>query len=53
VLEECTTEEQRSDVRFYGQKGAVRRILIKKCFLSAVGSACRVKWFAPGWQTFR
>jgi hypothetical protein len=45
VLEECTTEEQRPVVRFYGEKGSVKRIFIKKYFLFTVGSVCRVKQF--------
>jgi hypothetical protein len=36
VLEEYSTEEQRSVVRFYGQKDSMQRIFIKKCFLFTV-----------------
>jgi hypothetical protein len=32
VLEECTTKEQCSVVRFFGQKDSMQRIFIKKCF---------------------
>jgi hypothetical protein len=53
VLEECTNEEQRSVVRFCGQKDSMQRILIKKCFLFTVGSVCRIKRFTSGWQKFR
>jgi hypothetical protein len=53
VLEEFITEEQRSDVRFYGQKDSMQRIFIKKCFLFMVRSVYRVKRFTTGWQTFR
>jgi hypothetical protein len=40
-------------VRFCGQKDAMQRILIKKCFLFTVGSVFRVKLFTAGWQTYR
>jgi hypothetical protein len=46
-------EQQRSVVRFYGQKDSMQRIFIKKRFLYTVGSVCRVKWFTAGWQMFR
>jgi hypothetical protein len=49
VLEECITEEQRSVVRFYGQKDSMQRIFIKKYYLFTVGSVCRVKLFTAGW----
>jgi hypothetical protein len=40
VLEECTTEEQRSDVRFFcGQKHSMQRIFKKKYFL-CYGEKC-------------
>jgi hypothetical protein len=45
VLEECITEEQRSVVRFCGQKDSKQRIFIKKYFLFTVVSVCRVKRF--------
>jgi hypothetical protein len=48
VLEDCTTEEQRSLVRFYGQKDLIQRIFIKKYFLFTVGSVCRVKRSTTG-----
>jgi hypothetical protein len=38
VLEEYTTEEQRSVVRFYAQKNSMQRLVIKACFLFTVGS---------------
>jgi hypothetical protein len=38
---------------FVWVKGLNAKIFIKKCFLFAVGSACRVKRFTTGWQTFR
>jgi hypothetical protein len=54
VLEECTTEEQRSIVRFFcEQKDSMQRIFVKKYFLFMLGSVCRVKRFITGWQTFR
>jgi hypothetical protein len=43
VLEGCSTEEQRSAVRFCELKGSVQMIFINKCFLFKVGSVCRVK----------
>jgi hypothetical protein len=47
VLEECTTEEQRSVMLFLcAQKGSMGRIFVNKCFLFTVGSVCRVKRFA-------
>jgi hypothetical protein len=36
VLEESPTEEQRSVLHFYGQKGSMQMIFIKKCFLFTV-----------------
>jgi hypothetical protein len=48
VLEECTTEEQRSVVRFCGQKDSMQRIFTKKYFLFMVGSVCRIKQFTTG-----
>jgi hypothetical protein len=48
VLEEYTTEEQKSVVRFCGQKDSMQRIFIRKCFLFMVGSVCCVKWFITG-----
>jgi hypothetical protein len=50
MLEEFTPEEQRSVVRFYGQKDSLQRIFIKKCFLFTVGSVCRVKPFTDEWR---
>jgi hypothetical protein len=45
VLEECTTEEQRSVVHFCGQKDSIQRIFVKTRFLFTVGSVCYVKIF--------
>jgi hypothetical protein len=45
MLEECTIEEERSVVRFCGQKDSMRRIFIKKSFVVMVGSVYRVKRF--------
>jgi hypothetical protein len=53
VLEEHTTEEQRSVRFFCGEEDSVQSVLIKICFLFTVGSVCRVKRFTTGWQTFR
>jgi hypothetical protein len=36
MLEEYTTEEQRSVVGFCGRKDSMQKISIKKCFLSEV-----------------
>jgi hypothetical protein len=48
VLEEYSTEEQRSVARFFGQKDTMQRIFIKKCVMFTVGSFCRVKRFTIG-----
>jgi hypothetical protein len=51
MLEECTTIEQRSVVRFCGQKlGAEDNN--KEMLPVYGGSVCRIKWFMTGWQTF-
>jgi hypothetical protein len=43
MLEMYTTEEQRSVVRFCGQKSSIQNILIKKYFLFTVGKfLCKV-----------
>jgi hypothetical protein len=47
VLEVCNTEEQCSVVRFYEQF-----IFLKKYFLFAVGSVCRVKRFTTGSRNY-
>jgi hypothetical protein len=54
ILEEYTTEEQRSRLRFFfcWKKGSMQRIFIKKFFLFIVGSFCRVKWFRLGGKRF-
>jgi hypothetical protein len=49
VLEEYTTEEQRSVVLFFcGQKDSMQRKIIKKYFLFIVGCVCRLKRFTSG-----
>jgi hypothetical protein len=50
VLEDFTTEEQRSVVRFLWAKGLNAKDI---CFLLLVGSVCGVKRFTFRWQTFR
>jgi hypothetical protein len=52
VLQECTIKEQRSVVRFCGQKNILQRIFIKKCFLFTLRSVCRVKRFHLGGKYF-
>jgi hypothetical protein len=52
VLEEYSAEEQRSVVRFYGQKDSMQRIFIKKSFLFAVGSVCCEKRFITASRNF-
>jgi hypothetical protein len=42
LFEKYNTEEQRSVVRFCGQKDSMQRIFIKKCFLFMLGSVCHV-----------
>jgi hypothetical protein len=51
-LEEYTTEEQRSFVRFCGQKDTMQRIFIRKCFLFMAGSFYCVKRFTTRLQRF-
>jgi hypothetical protein len=54
VLQEYTTEEQRSVVLFWGAKGLnVKDIHKKKYFMFKVGNVCGVKWFTAEWQRFR
>jgi hypothetical protein len=48
LLEECITEENRSVVRFCGQKDSMQRIFIKKYFLFMMGNVCRVKRLSLG-----
>jgi hypothetical protein len=48
VLEDCTTKELRTVVRFYGRKDSMQRIFIKKCFLFTMGSVHRVRRFTTG-----
>jgi hypothetical protein len=52
VLEGYITEDQRSVLRFRGQKDSVQRIFIKICFLFMVGSVCRIKRFTTGGKRF-
>jgi wyosine [tRNA(Phe)-imidazoG37] synthetase (radical SAM superfamily) len=50
VLEVCTTEEQRSVVRFLLVKGVNAEDIHKnKCFLFTVGRVRCVKCFTTGW----
>jgi hypothetical protein len=48
VIEECTTEEQRSAVRHLWTKVSLQRIFTKKCLLDILGIVCRVKRFTTG-----
>jgi hypothetical protein len=48
VLEEYTTEEQRSIVPFFVIKKVNKTIFIKKCFLFMLGSVYRLKRFTTG-----
>jgi hypothetical protein len=48
VLEECTTEEQRSVVRFFWEKGLNAKDIHEEMF--TVGNGCRVKRFTTGWR---
>jgi hypothetical protein len=50
VLEDFTTEYQRSVARFQWAKGLSGKNFQKKC---SVGSVCPVKQFTTEWQTFR
>jgi hypothetical protein len=52
VLEECTTDEQRSVVRFLWAKGLNAKDIHKDMF-PVYGGVCRVKRFTTGWQMFR
>jgi hypothetical protein len=46
LLEECSTEEQRSVVRFFlWAEDSVKMMFVKKCFLFTMGNVCRVKRF--------
>jgi hypothetical protein len=45
VLEEFTSEEQRSLVRICGQKDSLQTIFIKTFFFFMVESVCHTKWF--------
>jgi hypothetical protein len=46
--EECNTEERNSVVRFLLPKDSMQKIIIKKCFMFAMGTVCRVKRFMSG-----
>jgi hypothetical protein len=48
VLEEYATKEQPSIVLFVVEKDSMKRTFIKKYFLFAVGSVCRLKRFTTG-----
>jgi hypothetical protein len=49
VFDECSTEEQCSDVHFLWGKGLnAKDIHKKKCFLLTVGSVCHIEWFTTG-----
>jgi hypothetical protein len=48
VLEECTTENQRSVVRFLWAKGLAAKDIYKAVFPVMVGSVCGVKRFTAG-----
>jgi hypothetical protein len=53
VLEECTTEEQRSvTCFFFVDKRLNVKDIHKEIFLFTKRSVCHVKWFTSGWQTF-
>jgi hypothetical protein len=52
VLEECTNEEHRSVVRFFGQKDSMIRIIMKICFLFTLENLCRVKRLYFGGEEF-
>jgi hypothetical protein len=52
VLEEYTTEELRLVVGFLWAEEHNAKDLIKKYFLSIVGSVCRVKRFKTGGKCF-
>jgi hypothetical protein len=47
MLEEYSTEEQRSVVRFMWAEGLNAKDIYKEMF--RMGSVCRVEWFTPGW----
>jgi hypothetical protein len=53
VLEECTIKEQRSVVRFCGQKDAMQKDIHKEVFPVYGGKCLSSKAFQPWWQTFR
>jgi hypothetical protein len=48
VLEDYTTEKQRSVMHFLWEKDSMQRLFMKKYFLFTVGSVCRVKRFTTG-----
>jgi hypothetical protein len=52
MLGECTTEEQRSVVRFMWAEGYNAKIFLKRCFLFTVGSACPLTRFSLGTKCF-
>jgi hypothetical protein len=52
MLEECTTEEQRSVVRFLWAKGLDAKDIHKEMFPFMVGSVCCIKSFSLGGRSF-
>jgi hypothetical protein len=52
VSEDCTTEEQRSVVRFSWAKGLSAKDINKEMFPVYGAKCCRVKQFTTGWQIF-
>jgi hypothetical protein len=53
VLEECTTEEQRSVVHFLWAKGLNAKDIHKEMFSVYVGKCLSFKAVLPWWQIFR
>jgi hypothetical protein len=53
VLEVCTTEEQRSFVRFLWEKGLNEKDIHKEIFLVYGGKCLSRKAVQPSWQNFR
>jgi hypothetical protein len=50
VIQESTTEEQCSVVRFCGQKDSMKRTFVNKCFLFTVGK-CLSRKAVHNWMT--
>jgi hypothetical protein len=53
VFEECSTEEQRSAVRFFLAKGLNAKDIYKGMFLVYGGKCLSREAVQPWWQTFR